>query len=1010
MKSHPFFFGRQNREFSVQSDCKGRAAKTLALNLGIGLVAMTSAPAATYYWDTNGITAGVGAAGGTWGSDAFWSTVAAGTAATTNPTVGTADSVNFGDATNGLTVGTIAGPATSQGFLSMTFGSASGAITLFGGNLDLAATSTITVNNTTDTIGSVLQGGTSNLVKAGSGTLILSGVNTYGGNTAVNAGTLQFNSAGAIGGSGASVTVASGTTAAAGYAMDQAFLNRIVTTSAGIAALGADTSANLNMSAFGSLSLGANGAFNYNGTSLSANGTTYRLGGGGGTLGITGSNVLTGATNLVVTGSTVQLKASQDYSGATTVTAGTLDLRGAGVGGGSVLNSTSPITVNQGATFLLTNDATNGVSTNRVADTTAITLNGGTFNFGASTAASTTFSETVGQLNLSSGVGRVVTTAATGAGSSSTLTFASLNRSAGTAMSFATTTNLGAAANKIIFTSAPTVDAGGLIGGWATAGSQDFAAYGANGVVVATSTATNSAETGWATAQNVKITTAQTLTNNRAINALAVVSPATATSLNLGGFTLRVESGGVLASQSAASNPSIGNGNLTAGVGVNTPAELFLLDSQGSTGRFITVSANIIDNGTGAVSLVSNAGVNGNTGGLLVISGNNTYSGTTTLAGGQTTLGSSTAINNSKALTVVAGATLNMGGFTATVDALSGGGLIDSRSTSGSATSGNVISLGNSNGSGMFAGTFAVAGSSTRDLSIIKNGTGTQVLAGQDSRDVTASATTSTTIINNGNLQFAKQTSLYNNNPSKWTSSKIIVNNGGTLALNVGGAGEFTSANIDTIKGLGSASGGFRAGSILGLDTTNAVGGKFTYASAIADTNAGANSVGLNKLGSGTLELTGANTYTGATMISAGTLLVNGSLGTTAVNVAAGATLGGTGVIDGNVTIADGAKLLSDASDPLLMNGLVSFAGSFGFEDLAGFDVETAAPGTYTVISGSNIDFTNVQNFGVENAYTRADGNLAYFSSGSLVLNIVPEPSSALLGALGLLALVRRKR
>jgi autotransporter-associated beta strand protein len=665
-----------------------------------------------------------------------------------------------------------------------------------------------------------------------------------------------------------------------------------VTASAGSAALAADTSANLDLSAFGSLSLGATGTFNYNGTSLTANGSTYRLGGGGGTLGITSSNVLTGAANLVVTGNTVQLKSAQDYSGATSVNGGTLELRGAGTAG-SILN-TSGIIVNSGAAFTLTNDATNGVNLNRVADNTAITLNSGVFNFGASNAGSTTFSETVGQLNVSlGGHNRIVTPGTVVAGSTSTLTFASLNRTAGTTLSFGTTANLGTALNKILFTAAPTVDAGGLIGGWATAGSQDFAAYGANGVVVATSTATNAAETGWATGQNVKITTAQTLTSNRAINALSVVSPATATALNLGGFTLRLESGGILGSQSAASNPSITNGNLTAGVGVDTNADLFLLDSQGSTGRFITISANIVDNGAGVVSLVTNAGVNGNTGGLLIISGTNTYTGTTTLAGGQTTLGSSTGINNSKTLTIATGATLNMGGFTATVDALLGGGALDARSTSGSATSNNTISIGNSNGSGTFTGSFNVAGSSTRDMDIIKNGTGTQVLAGSDFRDVTAAAGGSTTTINNGTLQFARQASLYNNNTSDWNASNIIVNSGGTLALSVGGTGEFTSANVDTIKGLGSATGGFKSGSTLGLDTTNAVGGTFTYASAIGDTNSGANSVGLIKLGAGKLELTSVNTYTGKTIIRSGTLLLSGagSIATSSgLEIASGAT------------------------------------------------------------------------------------------------------------------------
>src|SRR5439155_12611192 len=121
--------------------------------------------------------------------------------------------------------------------------------------------------------------------KTGAGTLILSGTNTYSGPTAATAGILQFNSAGSIGGTGASVTVASGGVAAAGYAIDQAFIGRINPSSAGVVAATVDSSNSLNFSAaganLGSVSFGAVGAATYSGT-LTPNGSTYRLGGGGG--------------------------------------------------------------------------------------------------------------------------------------------------------------------------------------------------------------------------------------------------------------------------------------------------------------------------------------------------------------------------------------------------------------------------------------------------------------------------------------------------------------------------------------------------------------------------------------------------------------------------------------------------------------------------------------------------------------------------------------------------------
>ena len=69
--------------------------------------------------------------------------------------------------------------------------------------------------------------GAGSLTKSGSGLLTLGGSNTYSGGTTINAGTLVFASSQAIGGSGANVTANYGATAAAGYPMDQNFLDRL---------------------------------------------------------------------------------------------------------------------------------------------------------------------------------------------------------------------------------------------------------------------------------------------------------------------------------------------------------------------------------------------------------------------------------------------------------------------------------------------------------------------------------------------------------------------------------------------------------------------------------------------------------------------------------------------------------------------------------------------------------------------------------------------------------------
>jgi autotransporter-associated beta strand protein len=157
--------------------------------------------AATYYWDNNGSNANFGTAAGTWLSSGTvgsatngWGTNSAGTTAPTGSiTTGTADSINFGTATaSSLSAGNITVSGTVNAG-DITFGSGAGVIALRDGTINLAPAVTITVNNTTDTISSILAGAATSFTKAGTGALILGRANTYTGATTISAGTLTLN-------------------------------------------------------------------------------------------------------------------------------------------------------------------------------------------------------------------------------------------------------------------------------------------------------------------------------------------------------------------------------------------------------------------------------------------------------------------------------------------------------------------------------------------------------------------------------------------------------------------------------------------------------------------------------------------------------------------------------------------------------------------------------------------------------------------------------------------------
>ncbi len=80
----------------------------------------------------------------------------------------------------------------------------------------------------------------------------------------------------------------------------------------------------------------------------------------------------------------------------------------------------------------------------------------------------------------------------------------------------------------------------------------------------------------------------------------------------------------------------------------------------------------------------------------------------------------------------------------------------------------------------------------------------------------------------------------------------------------------------------------------------------------------------LTKIGSGTLDLTGTNTYSGATEVAVGTLLVDGSVVNSIITVDNGASLGGSGSIAGFI-VNSGATLTPSTSRSLTVTGNGTF-------------------------------------------------------------------------------------
>ena len=307
--------------------------------------------------------------------------------------------------------------------------------------------------------------------------------------------------------------------------------------------------------------------------------------------------------------------------------------------------------------------------------------------------------------------------------------------------------------------------------------------------------------------------------------------------------------------------------------------------------------------------------------GTLILSGTNTYSGATTINGGTLQI---SADNNLG--TAPGGATagqLTFGGgtlaTTATFTLNSNRGIAYTSTGTIDVASGTTLTYG-----GIAAG----AGGLT------KTDTGTLTLSGTNTY---SGATT----INAGTLQIATGANI-GAVPGSPTPGQLTFG-GGTLATT-------TSFALSSNRGIAFTSTGT-------IDVAS--GTTLTYGGIAAGAG------GLTKTDTGTLTLSGTNTYSGTTTVSAGTLLVNGSQGSSAISLNGG-TLGGSGTV-----------------------GAITSTGSGG----------TVDPGTTTgILSGGNINWsTGAPTFLVQlNGTTAGTGYDQLGSSGTVNLT-----GATLSGAVG---------
>ncbi|HEX3315772.1 MAG TPA: autotransporter-associated beta strand repeat-containing protein, partial [Gemmataceae bacterium] len=156
-------------------------------------------------------------------------------------------------------------------------------------------------------------------------------------------------------------------------------------------------------------------------------------------------------------------------------------------------------------------------------------------------------------------------------------------------------------------------------------------------------------------------------------------------------------------------------------------------------------------------------------------------------------------------------------------------------------------------------------------------------------------------------------------------------------------------------------------------------------------------SAGLTRIGTGTLTLTAPNAYTGGTTVSAGKLLVDGSIASSSgVSVAAAATLGGTGSL-GNSVNSSGIIAPGDAAPGTLSATFLSLGSGTLALDLASSTSYDRLAGSFINITGTTLSL----NLGTINDFDMYTILSVAGTSGGLTGTFVNLPTSGSTLAIG---------